>query len=62
MTRAGSTASTEPARPSTEEDRELVATLPASATDEALRLPLIYALFILITASLATLLFRARDR
>lgn len=40
----------------------IVATLPESATDEALRLPLIYALFILITASLATLLFRARDR
>ncbi len=40
----------------------IVATLPASATDEALRLPLIYALFILVTASLATLLFRARDR
>ena len=40
----------------------IVATLPESATDETLRLPLLYALFILITASLATLLFRSRDR
>ncbi|MEM9068290.1 MAG: bile acid:sodium symporter [Myxococcota bacterium] len=36
------------------------ATLPEDAVDEAIRLPMLYALFVLITASLVTLAFRAR--